>query len=156
MPTTTRIRKSPRKPASYKLKIMDEQHSEEVFSMALSRWKIYTFFSSLFVIMAVFATLVIVFTPLKYYIPGYGNKNARKEAVLLKTQLDSLSNLVKEQQIYTENIKAVINGKFNGIKDTAMLDMKKVKAEDMNNVLPDAEDIQKDAAATLKKQNKSK
>lgn len=156
MPTTTRIRKSPGTPSSYRLKIVDENHTEEVFSMDLSRWRIYTFFSSLFVVMVVLTTLVIVFTPLKYYIPGYGSINAKKDALMLKTQLDSLSNIVKEQQIYTANIKAVINGKFDGIKDTAMLDMKKVKTEDMNSILPDADDIMKDAAATLKKENKNR
>lgn len=156
MPTTTRIRKSPRTPSSYKLKIVDETRLEEVFSMDLSRWRIYTFFSSLFVLMAVLTTLVIVFTPLKYYIPGYGSKNAQKEAIALKVRLDSLSNAVKEQQVYTANIKAMINGKFDGIKDTTMLDLKKVNTEDMNSILPDAEDIMKDAAAAMKKQNKSK
>lgn len=156
MPTTTRIRKSPRTSSSYKLKIMDESHSEEVFSMDLSRWRIYTFFSSLFVMMAVLTTLVIVFTPLKYYIPGYGSIRAQKEAVTLKARLDSLNTLVKEQQVYTANIKAVINGKFDGVKDTSMLDLKKVKTEDMNSILPDADDIMKDATATMKKQNTSK
>ena len=151
-----RIRKSPSSPASYKLKIVDENQLEEVFSMELSRWKIYTFFSSLFVLMAILTTLVIVYTPVKYYIPGYGNRKAQQQTLELKKQLDSLSTVVKEQEIYTANIKAVINGKYNGIKDTTLLDLDKVNTEDMNSIMPDAEDIKKDAAATLKKESKSK
>ena len=153
MPTTKRIRKSSSNHSAYKLKIIDENTLDEVYSTDLSKTKIYTFLSSLFVFTAIITVLLIVFTPLRFYIPGYGSNKAQKEALILKRQLDSLGVLVKEQQAYTANIKTIINGGYKGIKDTMALDMKKVKAEDMNSIMPDADDIKKDAAATLKKES---
>lgn len=149
MPTTKRIKKST---AAYKLKIVDENSLEEVFSTDLSRGKIYTFLSTLFVASVIITVLILVLTPLKYYIPGYGSAKAQKQSVILKRQLDSLSVQVAEQQAYAANIKAIINGDYKGYKDTTKLDMKKVKTEDMNNIMPDASEIKKDAAASLKKE----
>jgi hypothetical protein len=137
--------------SSYKLKIIDQSNLDEVFSTDLSRGKIYTFLSSMFVFTVIVTVLVLVFTPLKFYIPGYGNNKAQKEAMQLKIQLDSLSRLVTEQQTYADNVKAAINGDFNGVRDTTLLDLKKVETEDMNSILPNAEEIRKDAAASLKK-----
>ncbi|HQE12433.1 MAG TPA: hypothetical protein PLQ78_06775 [Flavipsychrobacter sp.] len=151
MPTTNRIKKQR---SVYTLKIIDENSMEEVVSVGLTRGRIYTFLSTLFVVSVILTVLILVVTPLKYYIPGYGSNKTHLQAISLKKEIDSLQRLVAYQQDYTDNIKAIINGNFKGVKDTTRLDMKKVNTEDMNSILPNSNEIKKDATATLKKQAK--
>jgi len=150
MPTTQRIKKK----SSYTLKIIDETSLDTVFSMNLSRGKIYTFLSTLFVVSVVITVCVLIFTPLKYYIPGYGSNKTRMQTIQLKKDYDSISKMVIEQQAYAENIRNIINGSYNGVKDTTKLDMKKVKSEDMNSIIPKPAEIKKEATTQLKRQAK--
>jgi len=54
----------------YKLIIINEDTFEEVVNFKLSRVSVYIGLSSLFVMMIIFTTSLIVFTPIKYYLPG--------------------------------------------------------------------------------------
>lgn len=76
------------------------------------------------------------------------------QTIQLKKEYDSISKMVREQQAYSENIRNIINGSYNGIKDTTKLDMKKVKSEDMNSILPKPAEIKKEATTQLKRQAK--
>lgn len=142
--------------SKYILKIVDESTFDEVFSTEFSRNKIFIWLSSLFVGSIIIALLILAFTPLKYYIPGYGSPKTEKEAIALKNKLDSLTLILNEQQSYVSNVRAAITGKNNKVRDTTLLDMKRVKKEDMNSILPKPEEIKKDAAASLKKEKNGK
>ncbi|HTN45402.1 MAG TPA: hypothetical protein VL098_03580 [Flavipsychrobacter sp.] len=148
MATTQRIRKS--SSSSYKLKIVDEDSLEEVFSTKLSRSRFYIFISTLFVTSVIITVSILFFTPLKYYIPGYGSNKAQKELVHLRMQLDTLNVMIKEQERFNKTVRSIITGDFKGVKDTTLLDIKRVTNEDMNSIMPKAEDVKKDAAKELK------
>ena len=91
MPTTNRIKKQR---SVYTLKIIDENSMEEVVSVGLTRGRIYTFLSTLFVVSVILTVLILVVTPLKYYIPGYGSNKTHLQAISLKKEIDSLQRLV--------------------------------------------------------------
>ncbi|MCK6694286.1 MAG: hypothetical protein L6Q97_19565, partial [Thermoanaerobaculia bacterium] len=57
----------------YRLVIMNDETFEEVTSLKLTPLSVYIFLSSLVVGTAILVTLLIVYTPLKRYIPGYGD-----------------------------------------------------------------------------------
>jgi len=52
---------------------------------------------------------LIAFTPLKYYIPGYGTKESRSALELLKIRTDSLEQAVHYKEQYIEGIKKVLS-----------------------------------------------
>jgi len=117
---------------NYRVVFVNDESLQEVVSFRLSMGKLYVFFSTLFVITVVLTTSVLLLTPLKYYIPGYGNSKMYMQVIKLKKNMDSLSDLVSAQQLYEANIKKVINGNYSGKSDTALLDMNQVKKEAMN------------------------
>lgn len=54
--------------------------------------------------------LIIVFTPVGEYLPGYVNEKAREQQVKELLRVDSLNNEIAKQERYIRNIKAIISG----------------------------------------------
>lgn len=110
----------------YRLVIMNDDTYEEVTSFKLSRMSVYIALSTLFVLLVAITVATVVFTPLRYYIPGYGDLKQRKEFIRLKMRTDSLETTINAREKYLDNIKKVINGNFDGKLDTTMLKVPKV------------------------------
>ncbi|SHK81392.1 hypothetical protein SAMN05444266_101227 [Chitinophaga jiangningensis] len=111
---------------NYRLVIMNDETYDEVTSFKLSRMSVYIALSTLFVLLVAITVATIVFTPLRYYIPGYGDLKQRKEFIHLKMRADSLESAVNARDKYLDNIKQVINGEFTGKLDTTMMKVPKV------------------------------
>lgn len=136
----------------YRVVFIDDESLQEVASFKLTMRKLYTLLSSLFVLVAVVTVCIVLLTPLKYYIPGYGNNDSRRQIIQLQQTVDSLSDLAAAQQQYEDNLKDVITGKAGMRRDTAMLDMKKVNQEAMKNMMPMNEEIKRGAIEKMKQQ----
>jgi hypothetical protein len=68
---------------------------------------------------------LIVFTPLKYYIPGYGNAGIGREYRQLKYVTDSLEKQVNYQVQYIDGLKKVLGGNADLKLDTTQLQVPK-------------------------------
>jgi len=126
----------------------------EVASFHLTKKSVYTLFSTLFVVTILVTVSILLFTPLKYYIPGYGNNVARTQVIRLKQSVDSLSDLVGLQQRQAANILTVISGDDKGLRDTTMLKPELIEADAMNSILPKAADIRQQAVQEVKTEKK--
>ena len=104
----------------YRLVIMNDDTYEEVVTFKLSRLSVYVVFSSVFVILTCLTIALIVFTPLKQYLPGYGSMGARRELQLLKIKTDSLELSMNNKDQYLANIKKVLIGDVKQPMDTTM------------------------------------
>lgn len=94
----------------YHLAITNEDTFEEVTAFNMTRWSVYLFTSFFFVLLVGLTILLIAFTPLKLYIPGYGQSGSAQEYETLKLKVDSLENEMKLQQQYSNGIKAALKG----------------------------------------------
>ncbi|MEI8279583.1 MAG: hypothetical protein WCG87_07440 [Bacteroidota bacterium] len=140
--------------APFRIVFIDDESLDEVASFRLTKRNVYVVASTLFVVIVTITVSILLFTPLKYYIPGYGSNSTRMQTIKLKQRVDSLSDLVAAQQTYEANINKAIAGKYQVTKDTNTLDMNKVRKEAMNSILPKPEEIKKDAIESVKKENK--
>ena len=95
----------------YRLVIMNEDTYEEVVKFKLNRMSVYIAFSTLFVLLVGLTASLIIFTPLKYYLPGvgYGNVKQVKEYRDLKIRTDSMEQALKYHQQYFENLQKVLH-----------------------------------------------
>ena len=100
----------------YRLVVMNDDTYEEVVTFKLSRLSVYIGLSTIFVVLVGLTVALIVFTPLKYYIPGYDDLKVGREYRQMKYRVDSLEKQVGYQADYIENIKKVLSG------DAAVLD----------------------------------
>src|ERR1041384_2051575 len=94
----------------YRLVVMNDDTYEEVVTFKLSRLSVYIALSTIFVLLTGLTVALIVFTPLRLYIPGYGDVNATKELRDLKIKTDSLDQAMKSKDQYLESVRGVLMG----------------------------------------------
>ncbi len=80
---------------SYRLVVMNDDTYEEVVTFRLSRLSVYIGLSTVFVLLVGLTIALISFSPLKYYIPGYGTRESRSALQVLKIRTDSLEQAIK-------------------------------------------------------------
>lgn len=115
----------------YRLVVMNDDTYEEVVTFKLSRLSVYIALCTMFVVLVGLTVALIVFTPLKYYIPGYGSQAERREMANLKIRADSLEAMVRNRQAYWDNVRDVLAGKTPAKLDTVTLAVPEVeKTED--------------------------
>ncbi|MBS1586184.1 MAG: hypothetical protein JSS82_11640 [Bacteroidetes bacterium] len=135
---------------NYRVVFIDDESLQEVASFKLTMRKLYILLSTLFVVIVTLTVCVLLLTPLKYYVPGYGSNKTHMQMVRLKRNMDSLSDLVSAQQVYEENLRKIANGSYDGSKDTTKLDMNMVRKEDMST-FPQTDEIKQKAMEEVKK-----
>src|SRR3954462_1079940 len=109
----------------YRLVVMNDDTYEEVVTFRLSRLNVYVMLSTIFVLLVGLTVALIVFTPLKYYIPGYGNVRMDREYRQLKYVTDSLEKQVSYQSQYIDGLKNVLKGNTDVKLDTVQLQVPK-------------------------------
>ena len=112
----------------YRLVVMNEDTYEEVVKFKLSRLSVYIAMSTLFVVLVGLTIALIVFTPLKYYLPGvgYGNAKQIREYKMLKIRTDSMEDAMKDKQHYYDDLKKLLQGNLPKA-DTTVLVLPKVE-----------------------------
>jgi hypothetical protein len=111
----------------YRLVIMNDDTYEEVVTFRLTRRSVYIALSTAIVLFVGLTAALIVLTPLKYYIPGYGSAKIGREYRQLKYLTDSLEKQVKYQTQYIESIKSVMSGEVELKRDTTKLNVPEVE-----------------------------
>ena len=61
-------------------------------------------------LLVIFTTFIIAFTPLREYIPGYTDTNLNREVYLLNLRADSLSREMEKKDVYFRNMQRIIEG----------------------------------------------
>ncbi len=113
---------------NYRLVVMNEDTYEEVVKFKLTRLSVYIAMSTLFILLVALTASLIIFTPLKYYLPGvgYGNVKQIKEYRNLKIRTDSMEQALQQQHRYFNDLEKVLTG--NVVKlDTNKLNLPKVE-----------------------------
>jgi hypothetical protein len=140
--------------APYRMVFINDETLEEVASFHLTKKSLYTLFSTIFLITILATVCVLLFTPLKYYIPGYGSNTIRMQTIQLERKVDSLSTLVTSGQKQAERISALIAGKDVAQKDTAMLKPELIRSMP-EGILPDPKDVRQQAVQEVKNESRN-
>ena len=95
----------------YKLTIINENTLEEVVGIRVSKLNGLSVLLSVLTILFLIAAIIIAFTPLRNYLPGYMNSEVRNQIVANALRVDSLQQLVERQNLYIMNIQDIFSGK---------------------------------------------
>jgi ABC-type dipeptide/oligopeptide/nickel transport system permease component len=115
----------------YRLVVMNDDTYEEVVTFKLSRLSVYIMLSTIFVLLVGLTVALIVFTPLKYYIPGANQDyKTNREYRQLKYKTDEVTKTARYNEQYVEGIRKVLKGDFNSAKlDTNRIEVPKDEYE---------------------------
>lgn len=105
----------------YRLVVLNDHTYEELVVFKITRLSVYVVSCFVFVILVGLTAALISFTPLKYYIPGYGSQLERRELTRLKLKTDELEKQMRDREAYWENVRNVLSGKAELVLDTAVI-----------------------------------
>ncbi len=102
---------------TYRLVVMNNETFEEVGSYKLTLFNLYILLSSIMVVFAVLIWLMIAYTPLHRYMPGYGMGSNSEEVQDLLRKVDKLEKEVGTYRVYSESIRKVLVGEVTTEED---------------------------------------
>jgi murein DD-endopeptidase MepM/ murein hydrolase activator NlpD len=89
----------------YRLIIYNDNTFEEVLHFRLSRWNVGLLLVLGSMLIIIFTTFLIAYTPLKEYIPGYPDAEVLQKAKSNQLFIDSISERLRIQEKYLNNLK---------------------------------------------------
>ncbi len=101
----------------YRLILINDETFEEKFSFKLTPMNVFVGFSSSLVSLTILIILLIFFTPLKEYVPGYTDTQTKRNIQQLLFKADSLEESLKAKETYYKNLLDIMNG-GNGLNDS--------------------------------------
>ncbi len=94
----------------YRLVILNEDTFEERLAIKLTRLNVFVIMSITGILLIILTTLLIAFTPLREYIPGYSSTALKLKATELNYKTDSLQQVIAMNDKYLNSIKRVLEG----------------------------------------------
>lgn len=99
--------------SKYRLLLINDNTFKESFSVRLTPVNVVLMLIGLLGITAAITVSLIVFTPLKRYIPGYADTDVRVHSFHAATLADSLKREVAVHAAYTENLRRIFSGELS-------------------------------------------
>lgn len=96
----------------YQLVIRDIKSYQEVATYNLTPLNIYVAVATAIFLVAIAVFLLIAYTPLRQYIPGYGDIVQRREMNEMESLLDDMGKKLDEQSLYIDALNRNIHGEF--------------------------------------------
>jgi len=124
----------------YRFVMVDDKTFDEKWSLRLSPLFLLLFFGGGAIVIIMLTTMLIAYTPLREYIPGYPDGTEREAFAENKHRVDELEKKLDQQTFYIERVKTILNGGV--IPDSTNVNDTLTKAVDPN-ILSKAGDDEK-------------
>lgn len=115
----------------YKLTIMNENTLEEVVGIHVSKLNGLSVLLSACTIIFLIAAIIIAFTPLRNYLPGYMNSEVRSQVVTNALRADSLQAALERQTRYVMNIQDILSGQIKADTVQSIDSLTDLRAEEL-------------------------
>lgn len=103
----------------FRFVVLNDETFEEKFSLTLTRRNVWIFLSVSSFILIFLTSVAIIYTPLKYFIPGFGDYNYRSQIIQLQFKTDSLQSALNARATWLENVVNVATGNIDTTKPVA-------------------------------------
>ncbi|MDE6871719.1 MAG: M23 family metallopeptidase [Bacteroidales bacterium] len=99
-----------RKVKDYRIDLVDDRSHKTLWNIRLSRTGFITYSISAIIFALIGFYCLIAFTPIRKTIPGYPDSHSKKIAIQNAIKVDSLERLISRWELYSENLRRVIDG----------------------------------------------
>lgn len=96
--------------SKYRLVILNDDTFEEKISFNLTRLNVFVLTGFSIIALIALTTVLIAFTPLREYIPGYSSTKLKNDALILTKKSDSLEATLQTNQKQLNSIRKVLIG----------------------------------------------
>ncbi len=110
----------------YDFLMSHDESGRPLFSFKLNLLNLFLVIVGLALLLIIITSVIIAFTPLREYIPGYTDTNLNREVYLLNQRADSIEQELKKKDVYFGNLKRIVEGyDFSADSSLATLDIYK-------------------------------
>lgn len=131
--------------SKFRFVVLNDTTFEEKFALSLTRTNVWIFLSVVAFTLIFLTAAAIIYTPLKYFIPGFGDYNYRSQILQLQFKTDSLQNTLNAREVWLENVINVANGTVDSTRPPKVApnttDKSQIKLTEIN---PEDEQLRKE------------
>ncbi len=94
----------------FRLAIIDDQTHQHLFNIHFTRTSFAVAVISTLVVLTAITYSIIAYTPVRTFIPGYPDSRSKRAAIQNAMRIDSLENVIYRWELYSENLRRVVEG----------------------------------------------
>lgn len=98
------------KPSKFRLAVIDDKTHKHLFNIHFTKTTFFIAAVSVLVVLSAAIYSVIAFTPVRTFIPGYPDAHSKRAAIQNAMRIDSLENVIYKWELYSENLRRVVEG----------------------------------------------
>ncbi len=112
---------------NYRFTIVDNDTHDELWSRRFTREEVLVTAITVIVVIVVTVSVIfcfIAFTPVRSLIPGYPDARTKHDAIRNAIRIDSLENVITKWELYSENLRRVVDGQ-EPLKIDSLMEVRK-------------------------------
>lgn len=103
-------RNKEKKSRNFRLALIDDKTHQQLVTLHFTRTSFFITIVTILVVLCAIIFSIIAFTPVKTFIPGYPDAQSKRAAIQNAIKIDSLENVIFRWELYSENLRRVVEG----------------------------------------------
>lgn len=96
---------------SFRIQLKDNDTQKYLWSFRFTKTSFFVAAVSVVVMVCALTYCAIAYTPIRTFIPGYPDARSKRTAIQNAIKVDSLERVISRWELYSENLKRVVEGK---------------------------------------------
>ena len=96
--------------SKFRLALIDDRTHQHLLNIHFTRTSFAVAIISILVVLTAIIYSIIAFTPVRTFIPGYPDAHSKRAAIQNAMRIDSLENVIYRWELYSENLRRVVEG----------------------------------------------
>jgi murein DD-endopeptidase MepM/ murein hydrolase activator NlpD len=119
-----------KKSRNYRLALIDDRTHKQLVTLHFTRTSFFITIVTILVVLCAIIYSIIAYTPVKTFIPGYPDAQSKRAAIQNAIKIDSLENVIFRWELYSENLRRVVEGQEPVKIDSLIRNMKNRASDD--------------------------
>ncbi len=98
------------KASRFRLTVFNDQTHQHLFHLRFTKTGFFVATVSVLVVLIAVIYSLIAYTPVRTFIPGYPDAHSKRAAIQNAMRIDSLENVIYRWELYSENLRRVVEG----------------------------------------------
>ena len=100
-----------KKTRNFRLTLVDDKSHQHLWTAHFTKASFIVTIITALVMFSAAVYCVVAYTPVRTFIPGYPDAHSKRAAIQNAIRIDSLENVIYRWELYSENLKRVVEGK---------------------------------------------
>lgn len=100
-----------KKTENFRLTLIDDRSHKQLFTIHFTRTTFFVMVISIIVMLSAIVFSITAYTPIRTFIPGYPDAHSKRAAIQNAITIDSLESVIYRWELYSENLKRVVEGR---------------------------------------------